>query len=503
MRKMIIDIYPPVTRPEVRPASFAWFGARSLALILFVILSAVSINAVGNTAAYYFDTETSRDNFFAAASLDFTVETEKSDNRLQTFTQGGWGSTAHGDNPGAYRDANFASAFPNGVTIGETGGYTALFTDSEAVEVFLPAGSTPGPFTQDHINSTTTEAGILAGQTLALTLNVGFDLYDPDFAPSVNNLKNYIIHDATVSCDGLTVQEVLNEANNILGGLGGVITPSQINECATWINEKFDEGGEDGLAPGGSISQFATILNGGSLDFQYMVQTEKTGGEDDFCQALDLEALLEGTTSYTGKLMDFVSLPRLYSTSTADWEFVISLPIDANEGGSCSFDFIFSGWQTTLPEFGGFSDIERVDDPVHSIVHSVASVTVESEVASEESLAASAVPLMITEEESATTTITVIEATSTPAVIEEATSTEASSTPIVIEESTSTPLVIEVPTSTPIVIEETAVEEAASPPPVIEEVPPPVPVSEPEPPVVSEPVTSEPEVAPASPPPIN
>jgi len=137
------------------------------------------------------------------------------------------------------------------------------------------------------------------------------------------------------------------------------------------------DNGDDngGLSPGGSITQFATIQNGGTLDFQYMVEVEKTGGNDAFCNALDLEAVLEGAPYYTGDLMTFVSSPVVYSTSTDEWKFVISLPSDTYIHGSCSFDFVFSGWQTTFPNFGGFSDIERVDDPVYS----VASVTVASE----------------------------------------------------------------------------------------------------------------------------
>jgi len=453
MIKMIIDIYPPVAkpRPRVREVSLVWRGGRSLAAVLFVVLSAVAINAVGTTVAYYFDSETSRDNFFAAASLDFTVATEKPDNRFKTFTQGGWGVIAHGDNPGAYRNANFASAFPTGAVIGQPDGYTALFTDARAVRAFLPAFSTPGPFTESHIDPRRTEAGVLAGQVLALTLNVGFDLADSNFAPSVNNLKDYIIRGSTVLCDGMTVQEVLDEANTILGGLTSSFSPSEINECATWINERFTDGGADGLAPGGSITQFATISNGGSLDFQYTVKVEKTGGDDNFCQALNLEAGLEGVTSYTGKLIDFVSLPVLYSTSTDEWKLIISLPIDAEVKGSCSFDFLFSGWQTTLPEFFGFSDIERIDDPVYSVVHRVAFVTMESEDDNE-----SENMMLEIVENLATTTELFVATSADPLISVEAITTESlvATSPDVITEATTTEIKIIEATTTTLVIEE-------------------------------------------------
>ena len=133
-------------------------------------------------------------------------------------------------------------------------------------------------------------------------------------------------------------------------------------------NKKFRNSDDnDGLRPGDSVTQFATILNRGSLDFQYTVRAEPTDGDDSLCQVLSLEARLEGATPYLGKLIDFVSSPVTYSTTTDEWEFVISLPIETKVEGHCRFDFIFSGWQTTLPEFGGFSNIEKFDDPVHSV----------------------------------------------------------------------------------------------------------------------------------------
>ncbi|MFH1170464.1 MAG: hypothetical protein V1704_02805 [Candidatus Vogelbacteria bacterium] len=472
MKKLIIDIYPPLTRSRAKVPRI-WFGMWSLAGIFLMVLGVASLDAVETTVAYYFDNEASRENLFVAASLDFTVVVEKLDNRFQTFTQGGWGAVARGNNPGVYRDANFASAFPDGAVIGlSDSNFSATFTDALAVQNFLPSGATPMPFTQDHINPITTEAGVLAGQVLALTLNVGFDLFDSNFAPSADNLKDYIIHDDALSCDGMTAQEVLDEANTILGGLSSPLTPAQINECATWINEKFNGGGGDGLAPGGSITQLATISNEGSLDFQYTVGVEKTGGDDDFCQALNLEAKLEGVTNYTGKFMDFVSSLVVYSETTNDWEFIISLPSDATVTGSCRFDFVFSGWQTTLSEFGGFSDIERVDDPVHS-------VTVVQEVVA-----------IFVEEEGATTTIEVIEAVTAPIVIEEATSTlpvieevteEATTTPEIIEEVNPIPVIVEVIVEeTPVIVEPEVPEVTVEPqpeadPPPAEEPPAPEP----------------------------
>lgn len=52
-------------------------------------------------------------------------------------------------NPGCRRDADFATAFPGGLLIGDqngldgaAGGFAALWTSSMAIEDFLPAGET-------------------------------------------------------------------------------------------------------------------------------------------------------------------------------------------------------------------------------------------------------------------------------------------------------------------------------------------------------------------------
>ena len=53
---------------------------------------------------------------------------------LCTFTQGGWGTSCSGGNPGCRRDQWFDTVFPNGVTLGDSDGidgdsiYALLFT---------------------------------------------------------------------------------------------------------------------------------------------------------------------------------------------------------------------------------------------------------------------------------------------------------------------------------------------------------------------------------------
>jgi len=161
---------------------------------------------------------------------------------LRTQTQGGWGTVAQGNNPGAYRDAHFSDAFPNGVTIG-TGGNSAHFSSTYAVQEFLPQGGTPGALMTNYLNPLSTNAGVFGGQVLALSLSVGFDLADEDFGESDTYLKDAIINDGASPFYGMTVQAVLNLANSFLGtGYAGGYSASELNEVVSKINESYVDG---------------------------------------------------------------------------------------------------------------------------------------------------------------------------------------------------------------------------------------------------------------------
>ncbi|MFN8770647.1 MAG: hypothetical protein ACK5Z5_09285 [Neisseriaceae bacterium] len=167
---------------------------------------------------------------------------------FRTQTQGGWGTACSGNNPGCYRDNHFTAAFPSDAKIGimSFSNFGATFTSSLAVEKFLPANGTPGVFTTNYVNPINTSAGVLAGQVLALTLSVTFDQLDPNFGASSIFLKDLIVADNSSICYGMTVQQVLIQANNILAGIPSPLyppqIPSQINSCVDAINNNFVDG---------------------------------------------------------------------------------------------------------------------------------------------------------------------------------------------------------------------------------------------------------------------
>jgi len=344
-----------------------------LKIIVFLIIIGLNwagISAVIETIAYFNDTEASSNNAFIATDLDFSLDFFMSDG-FRTQTQGGWGAGAKGDNPGVYRDANFDNAFPSGLTIGgETPEHYAHFTSSISIENFLPAKGTPAPFSGTHEDPLETEAGILAGQAVALTLNIGFDDNDSDFSVNQGKLKDFYANDSGSPCEDMTVSEVLTEANNILAGQSSVFSPSAINECLTEINEKFVDGLTQKITPYKSVWREITIIKEGSLSFQHNIKIEQISGDTDLYQTLTLNAYLNGVPAYSGNLLNFVHTPTIFSNSTNEWKLYIGLPLNASlslRNKTCGFKYTITGWQENISLFGGgFSDVEEVFDSVDS-----------------------------------------------------------------------------------------------------------------------------------------
>jgi hypothetical protein len=190
---------------------------------------------------------------------------------LCSFTQGGWGNTPNGNNPGQLLAANFNAVYgAAGVTVG--GGYTMKFNTSstivitkhghtfttntvtvtgpEAIHLYLPAKKTPGQLTASLTNPDKSSSGVFGGQVLALQLNVDFS------AAGVNPSGLGGVHlcggDFPASVQGLTISQLLAKANAVLGGATPAsqglyaldnttpMTVSQLNDIVDLLNQSFD-----------------------------------------------------------------------------------------------------------------------------------------------------------------------------------------------------------------------------------------------------------------------
>jgi len=156
-----------------------------------------------------------------------------------TYTQGGWGAAPSGNNPGALLAANFSKVYGGGsVAVG--GSYKLTFTSALAIQNFLPQGGNPGVLNGSASNATGSNAGVFAGQVLALQLSVDFS--NKGITPT--GLAS--LHLLPGSLAGYTVQQVLTLANAVLGGntsaLPAGMSVSDLNNAVDTINNNFDGG---------------------------------------------------------------------------------------------------------------------------------------------------------------------------------------------------------------------------------------------------------------------
>lgn len=111
-----------------------------------------------------------------------------------------------------------------------------------------------------------------------------------------------------------------------------------------------------------TISLGSVLTNSGTIPFEYTIEIEKISGSDDFCNALELEAELNGIEKHDDDLMSFVSGP---STMLGTWIFEVKMPLSASNvshGDVCEVDFVFHGWQTDFSSYpDGFSDEEKIN----------------------------------------------------------------------------------------------------------------------------------------------
>lgn len=188
-------------------------------------------------------------------------------NPLKTFTQGGWGATPAGGNPGVYLHSNFDAAFPRGITLGCTN--TISFTSAQAITDWLPSGSTSATIPSGSIVNPTSYSNILVAQLLAATLNSGFDAYDATFATGENHLGSMYYNNSPFT--GMTVNQILDEANNAIGGCSSLFSLTDLNSALTNINENYDNGTADNgylSCTNSTTRRFANRYNSNSVNIK-------------------------------------------------------------------------------------------------------------------------------------------------------------------------------------------------------------------------------------------
>ena len=167
-----------------------------------------------------------------------------------------------------------------------------------------------------------------------------------------------------------TIGETIAFYNDTEASDANLITADKLD--FTLNEESWTPAGEElDLRAGDSVSRKITIVDDQSIDFKYIVSPEKTSGDDDFCNALELEVSLEGVPQpqYSGLIFNFLSETTTFALTADEWVFNVSLPASSPElnNKSCYFDFVFSGWQEEFPNEGeGYNDVEFSSNTIQS-----------------------------------------------------------------------------------------------------------------------------------------
>jgi len=182
-----------------------------------------------------------------------------------TYSQGGWGSTPSGSNPGAFLAANFSRVYPGvggSVQIGGTRKLT--FTSASAIEAFLPQGGPSKVLTSNATNPTSSSGGNFAAQLLAMQLAADFSRA----GVTKVGMGSLVMRSGPLT--GMTLDSVLAMANTVIGGttsaLPSGMSMSTLAGILESLNMNFHEGtanqGLLGCSGGGGVQP--VVLTGRS-----------------------------------------------------------------------------------------------------------------------------------------------------------------------------------------------------------------------------------------------
>jgi Secretion system C-terminal sorting domain/HYR domain len=174
--------------------------------------------------------------------LSFSNLQAQNGSSFRTVTQEKWGAVPKGNNSAAYMYRKFEAAFPNGITVGCTN--KLVFSNPNAVTDFLPSSGALSVLPSGtNTNPKATFSNVLAGHILALKLNIGFDEYDSKFSTSNMLLKNMVIKTGIFA--GKSVQEIIELAENTIGGCPTAFELSNLSDVVAKINQNYDNSTAD------------------------------------------------------------------------------------------------------------------------------------------------------------------------------------------------------------------------------------------------------------------
>ena len=175
--------------------------------------------------------------FVIVFSILSSLNIQAQSGTFRTETQDQWGAVPKGNNAAAYMHRKFAAAFPNGLVVGCNNKLVLSnpvaitdFLPSSGIATILPLGT--------KVNPVEVLSNVLVGEIVALKLNIGFDEYDAQFSSNNILLKNMVVKTGVFV--GKTVQQILQDAENAIGGCATQYLLSDLNDVVVKINQNFE-----------------------------------------------------------------------------------------------------------------------------------------------------------------------------------------------------------------------------------------------------------------------
>lgn len=183
-----------------------------------------------------------------------------------TYTQTDWGN---GGSAATTLADNFLTVYPTSIVItGQAvGGFAMIFDNAGSISQFLPASGTPGALDSSLLDPESSSAGVFGGEVLALQLDVDFSQAGIILGSSGIPFGDLVIEDYAPlpSVNGLTVSELLTDANMALADAPSPFTVDQLQDLVASLTVSFDGGTPAPVAQDILVAPGGTSGGGGGM----------------------------------------------------------------------------------------------------------------------------------------------------------------------------------------------------------------------------------------------
>lgn len=142
-----------------------------------------------------------------------------------------------------------------------------IFDNAGSISQFLPASGTPGALDSSLLDPESSSAGVFGGEVLALQLDVDFSQAGIILGSSGIPFGDLVIEDYAPlpSVNGLTVSELLTDANMALADALSPFTVDQLQDLVASLTVSFDGGTPAPVAQDILVAPGGTSGGGGGM----------------------------------------------------------------------------------------------------------------------------------------------------------------------------------------------------------------------------------------------